>query len=325
MRRREFVSALSAVLAFPAAARSQQQSVPRIGYLSARSIDAEAPLHGPFLAALGTAGFVVGRNLAVEYRFADGQDDRLPMLAAELVEQKPSLLAALGRPQALAVKAATASIPIVFASGSDPVAEKLVDSLNRPGGNATGLSIFTTQLGPKRLALVRELLPNPGLIAFVVNPYSALAPAQVKEMETIARSVGQPLLVVEAGTEEQLEKAFAEMASRNVAAIVFGTTQYYQVIADRLIALAARYRIPALYEWRESVTAGGLMSYNASRAEAGGLLGVYAGRILRGEKPSDLPVLQSSRFEFVLNLKTARALGLDVPTSILLRADEVIE
>jgi putative ABC transport system substrate-binding protein len=291
MRRREFISALSAVLAFPAAARSQQQPASRIGYLSARSMEAEAPLHGPFLAALATAGFAVGRNLAVEYRFADGQDDRLPMLAAELVAQKPSLLVAFGRPTALAVKAATTSIPLVFASGLDPVADKLVESLNRPGGNATGMSIFTAQLGPKRLALVRELLPNPSLIAFVVNPNTASTPSQVKEME----------------------------------AIVYGTTQYYQVIADRLIALAARYRIPALYEWREPVIAGGLMSYNARRAEAGGLLGAYAARILKGEKPSDLPVLQSTRFEFVLNLKTARALGLDVPTSILLRADEVIE
>ena len=325
MKRREFVSALSAVLAFPAAARSQQQSVSRIGYLTGRSMDAEAPLLGPFLAALGTAGFAVGRNLSVEYRFANGQDDRLPMLVAELVDQKPSLLVAFGRTTAIAVKAATASIPIVFTSGADPVADKLVDSLNRPGGNATGLSVFTVELGPKRLALVRELLPKPGLIAFVVNQHTGSTPAQVKEMETMARSIGQPLLVIEAGTEEQLEKAFAEMASRKVAAIIFGATQYYQVIADRLIALAARYHIPALYEWRESVTAGGLMSYNTSRAEAGRLVGAYAARILKGEKPSDLPVLQSSRFEFVLNLKTARALGLDVPTSILLRADEVIE
>ena len=325
MQRREFVCALGAALAFPATARSQQQSLPRIGYLSGRSIDAEAPFHGPFLAALGTAGFVVGRNLSVEYRFANGQDDRLPMLAAELVGQKPSLLAAFARPTALAVKAATSSIPMVFASGSDPVADQLVDSLHRPGGNATGLSYFTAQLGPKRLALVRELLPNPGLIAFIVSQHTATTPGQVKEMEAMARSVGQPLLVIETGTEEQLEKAFAETASRKVAAIIFGAAQYFQVVADRLVTLAARYRIPALYEWRESVTAGGLMSYNTSRAEAGGLLGTYAARILKGEKPSDLPVLQSSRFEFVLNLKTARALGLDVPTSILLRADEVIE
>ena len=212
----------------------------------------------------------------------------------------------------------------MFASGSDPVQIGLVASFNRPGGNATGVSLLTTELGPKRLGLVRELLPKPGTIAFVVNPYSSSTPPQIKEMQAAAQAVGQPLLVVEAGTEEQIDKAFAMMAERNVAAIVYAAGLFFQVVSDRLVALAARYRIPSLYEWREFVTAGGLMSYSTDRNEVGQAVGSYAGRILKGEKPADLPVVQSSRFEFVINLKTAKALGLEVPP-LLARADEVIE
>ena len=266
-----------------------------------------------------------GYNVAIEYRFSEGRDERLPQIAAALVGQSVSMLVATDRPSAVAAKAATATIPIVFTSGTDPVQIGLVASFNRPGGNATGVHLLTTELGPKRLGLIRELLPKPGTIAFVVNPISAGTPFQVKEMQDAAQAVGQPLLVVEAGTEEQLDKAFAMMAERNVAAILYGASLFFQVVGERLVALAARYRLPALYEWREFVTAGGLMSYSTDRNEFGRVAGNYAGRILKGERPADLPVVQSSRFEFVINLKTVKALGLEIPPNLLARADEVIE
>jgi putative tryptophan/tyrosine transport system substrate-binding protein len=225
----------------------------------------------------------------------------------------------------LAARAATGTIPIVFASGFDPVQSGLVASFNRPGGNATGVSLLTTELGPKRLGLLREILPKPGTIAFVVNANTASTPYQIQEMEAAAQALGQPLLVVSVGTEEEVDKAFAKMAERNIAAVLYGTTLLFQVMTDRLVTLAARYRIPALYEWREFVTAGGLMSYSTDRDEAGREAGIYAGRILKGEKPADLPVVQSSRFEFVINLKTAKALGLELPLHLQQLADEVIE
>ena len=325
MRRRQFITLLGGAAAWPIAARAQQNAMPVIGYFSGRSPDAEAPLRVPFLKALEGSGFAVGRNVAIDYRFAEGRDERLPALAAELVRRQVALLVATDRPSALAAKAATATIPLVFTSGADPVQIGLVASFSRPGGNATGVSLLTTELGPKRLGLVRELLPKPGTIAFMVNANNTATPFQVQEMQAAAQSVGQPLLVVSVGTEEQVDKAFATMAERKVAAILYGTTLFFQVISERLVALAARYRIPALYEWREFVTAGGLMSYSTDRNEVGREAGTYAGRILKGEKPADLPVVQSSRFEFAINLKTAKALGLEIPPTLLARADEVIE
>jgi putative ABC transport system substrate-binding protein len=225
----------------------------------------------------------------------------------------------------LAAKAATATIPIVFASGADPVQQGLVASFNRPGGNATGVILFTTELGPKRLGLLRDLLPRPGTIAFVVNANSAFAAPQVQEMQAAAQSIGQPLLVVSVASEEQIDQAFASMAERKVVALLYSANLWFQVISERLVALAARHRIPALYEWREFVAAGGLMSYGTDRNEVGREVGSYVARILKGEKPADLPVVQSSRFEFVINLKTAKALGLDPPLHLLQHADEVIE
>ena len=325
MRRRKFITLLGGAAAWPIAARAQQNAMPVIGYFSGRSPDAEAPLRVPFLKALEGSGFAVGRNVAIDYRFAEGRDERLPALAAELVRRQVALLVATDRPSALAAKAATATIPLVFTSGADPVQIGLVASFSRPGGNATGVSLLTTELGPKRLGLVRELLPKPGTIAFMVNANNTATPFQVQEMQAAAQSVGQPLLVVSVGTEEEVDQSFATMAERNVVAILYGATLFFQVISERLVALAARYRIPALYEWREFVTAGGLMSYSTDRNEVGREAGSYAGRILKGEKPADLPVVQSSRFELVINLKTAKTLGLEVPPSLLARADEVIE
>ena len=325
MRRRKFITLLGGAAAWPIAARAQQNAMPVIGYFSGRSPDAEAPLRVPFLKALEGSGFAVGRNVAIDYRFAEGRDERLPALAAELVRRQVALLVATDRPSALAAKAATATIPLVFTSGADPVQIGLVASFSRPGGNATGVSLLTTELGPKRLGLVRELLPKPGTIAFMVNANNTATPFQVQEMQAAAQSVGQPLLVVSVGTEDEVDQAFTTMAERNVAAILYGATLFFQVISERLVALAARYRIPALYEWREFVTAGGLMSYSTDRNEVGREAGTYAGRILKGEKPADLPVVQSSRFEFAINLKTAKALGLEIPPTLLARADEVIE
>jgi ABC-type uncharacterized transport system substrate-binding protein len=325
MRRREFITLLGGAAAWPLPLSAQQATVPVIGYFSARSFDAEAPLRVPFLKALEQAGFAPRRNVVIEYRFAQGQDEHLPELAAELVRRQVAVLVATGGPSAVAATGATATIPIVFTSGSDPVQLGLVASFNRPGGNATGVAALTSELGPKRLGLLREVLPKPGTIAFVVNANSMVTPPQVDEMKAAAQAVGQPLLVISVGNEEQVDQAFVTMAERNVAAVLYGATLFFQVISERLVALAARYRIPALYEWREFVKAGGLISYSTDRNEVGRAAGNYVGRILKGEKPADLPIVQSSRFELVINLTTANALGLEIPPTLLARADEVIE
>jgi putative ABC transport system substrate-binding protein len=235
------------------------------------------------------------------------------------------VLLATDRPAALAAKSATATVPLIFSSGDDPVGVGLVPSLSTPGGNATGVSVFTNQLGPKRLELLREILPRPGVIAFVVNPNNESTPLQVATMESAAKAMGQPIVVVRAGTEDEVEAAFAAMQQRQLAGIVYGATTFYQVITERLVALAARHRIPAAYEWGDAVAAGGLMSYATDRVEIGRQMGAYAAQILKGAKPVDLPVVQSSKFVFALNLKTAKALGLAIPPSLLARADEVIE
>jgi putative ABC transport system substrate-binding protein len=326
MKRREVITLLGgAAAAWPLAAQAQQPAIPVIGYLSGRSPDAEGPLRTPLLAALEEAGFVVGRNVAIEYRFAEGLDERLPMLASDLVRRSVTLLLATANSSALTAKAATATIPILFGVGLDPVQTGLVASLNRPGGNATGVSVFASELGPKRLGLLRELLPKPGLIAFVIDPNNVSTPTQVERLQVAARSVGQPLLVIPAGTEAQVDEAFATMAQRDIAGIVFGASVFFQVVSDKIIALAAKHAIPAVYEWREFVTAGGLMSYSTNRTEIGRQMGNYAGRILKGANPADLPVFQLTKFEFVINMKTANAQGVKISDNLLSLADEVIE
>jgi putative ABC transport system substrate-binding protein len=325
MRRREFITLLGGGAAWPLVARAQQPAMPVIGYLSGRSPDAEEPLRTPFLAALEEAGFVVGRNVAIEYRFAEGLDERQPMLASDLVRRSVTLLVATSNSSALAAKTATATIPILFGVGLDPIQTGLVASLNRPGGNATGVSVFTSELGPKRLGLLRELMPKPGLIAFVIDPNNPSTPTQVERLQVAAQSVGQPLLVIPAGTEAQVDGAFATMAQRDIAGIVFGASVFFQVVSDKVIALAAKHAIPAVYEWREFVTAGGLMSYSTNRAEIGRQMGNYAGRILKGANPADLPVFQLTKFEFVINMKTAKAQGVKISDNLLSLADEVIE
>lgn len=323
--RRDMMAALGGAVALPATLHAQRSAVPVIGYLSNRSAESEKAIREPFLAALGEMGFVPGRNVAIDYQFGDGQEGRLPAIVGDFVQRRVAILVATDRAAAVAATAGTKDIPIVFTSGTDPVQLGMVASFSRPGGNATGVSILTSALGPKRLGLLRELLPQPGTIAFVAPPSFSNTPQQIRDMRAAAQAMGQDLLVVDIDTEEQAESAFAMMAERKVAAILYSATTVYQVFAPRLIGLAARYQLPALYEWREFVDAGGLMSYSTDRKEAWQVAGNYAGRILRGEKPADLPVVQSSRFELVINLKTARAMGLDVPASLLARADEVIE
>src|SRR5215467_13361195 len=324
MNRRELLALIGAA-ALASFGATAQPGLPIIGYLSSRSAEAETPLRTGVLDGLEQRGFVVGRNVAIEYRYAEGSFDRLPSLADELIGLPAALLVATGVPSAVAAKKATATIPIVFGVGGDPVQLGLVASFNRPGGNATGVYVFGAEVIPKRLELLREILPQPGLIAFLVGPQTPATLEQLRQVEAAAQTVGQPILVLRGGNEDEIEKAFATMAERQTRGLLFGASTYFQVIVDKLVALAARYRIPANYETREFVAAGGLMTYGASRREIGQLMGDYAGRILKGAAPADLPVIQSTRFELIINLETAKALGLTIPQTVLLRADEVIE
>jgi putative ABC transport system substrate-binding protein len=325
VRRRELLALVGGAAALAPLGATTQPGLPVIGYLSSRSAEAETPLRTAFLDGLEQHGFVVGRNVAIEYRFAEGSYDRLPSLAAELIALPAKLLVAPGVSEASAAKRATATIPIVFGVARDPVELGLVASFNRPGGNATGVYAFGIEIIPKRLELLREILPQPGLIAVLVGPETPSTPEQLHQVEAAAQAVGQPILVLHGRNDDEIEKAFATMAERQARGLLFGASTYFQVIADKLIALAARYHIPASYEWREFVAAGGLMSYSAKRGEGSRLAGDYAGRILKGAAPADLPVIQSTRFELVINLETAKTLGLTIPHTVLLRADEVIE
>jgi len=301
MRRRAFITLLGgAVVAWPLAARAQQQSaMPMIGYLSGRSPEAEAPIVGAFRRGLEETGYLAGQNIAIEFSFSDGRDDQLPALAADLVRRRVTVLVATDRPSALATKAATATIPIVFTSGADAVEIGLVASLNWPGGNATGVNIFTTELGPKRLELLRRVVPKAGTIAFIMNPNATTSERQVNELQTAAAALGQQILVLNAGNEKEINEAFATIVERRVAAILYGATLFFQVRQDQLIALAARHSIPAMYEWREFVTAGGLMSgrsvssaWNLHRAraqgrESGRLAGHAVDQVRVRDQPQD--------------------------------------
>jgi putative ABC transport system substrate-binding protein len=312
-------------MTLPIAARAQQKPMPVIGYFGSRSLEVETPLRTGFLEGLQQAGFIADRDVAIEYRYADGNLERLPSLAAELVARPVALLVATDAVTAVAAKKATSSIPIVFGSGADPVALGLAASLSRPGGNATGMAMFTTELGPKRLEMMRELLPEPRLIVALFGPTTPTTQQQIREMEAAAQALRQSILVLQARDEDEVETAFATMAERHASGLVYGASVYFQGITAKLVGLAARYRLPALYEWPQFVAAGGLMSYSTSRREFGRIAGDYAGRILKGVAPGDLPVAQATRFELVINLKTAKALGISVPQSLLAGADEVIE
>ena len=323
--RREFITLLSGAAAWPLAARAQQPAMPAIGCLSSVSAPVTSKRIASFGHGLSETGYAVGRDVTVEARMAEGEYDRLPVMAADLVGRRVGLIAALAPQAAFAAKAATTTIPIVFVGGLDPVQAGLVASLNRPGGNVTGVTFIGASLGAKRLELARELVPNVAVIALLTHPNSPDASEELRDLNTAAKSIGQELLVVSATSDRDFEAAFASIVQHRAGALLIGQDPFLFQAGGQLVALAARHRIPAIYGNNELVPAGALISYGASLLDAWRLAGVYAGRILKGAKPGDLPVVQPTKFELVINLQTARALGLDVPPTVLARADEVIE
>jgi ABC-type uncharacterized transport system substrate-binding protein len=326
LKRREFITLLGGAVTWPFAARAQQPAMPVVGVLSPRSPAVDAPLIAVIRQGLNDTGFFEGRNVTLDYRWADGQYDRLAALAADLVRRQVAVIVAPGGEiSAHAAKTATVSIPIVFLVGSDPVRSGLVPSLNRPGGNITGVSSVIFDLEPKRLGLMRELRPNATTIAVLVNPNSPNAEIQVNDIQIAARNVGQQVDFLNASTIREIDAAFARLAQMRVDALLVAADPIFFNRASQLVVLATRHAIPALYSRREFVAVGGLMSYGSTSDESYRTAGVYAGRILKGEKPGDLPIQLPTKFELVINLSTARALGLDVPATLLARADEVIE
>jgi putative ABC transport system substrate-binding protein len=324
MRRRDFVIVLLGGAVFSSREGRTQQRL--IGFLSASSADAYAPFVAAFRSALNEAGYVEGRNLAIEYRWAEGHYDRLPELAADLVRSKPEVIVTSGGDIVIgAAKAAAAEIPIVFTSGGDPVARGFVAGLARPGGNMTGVSLLVIELVAKRLEFVQELVPDAAGVAGLVNPKNSNAGRNVAALQEAARAKGVQLHIVEASSEGDFETAFASLAALHAGALVVGADPFFNARRSQIVVLAARHSMPAIYEWREFVDAGGLISYGPSLPGVYRQMGAYVGRILGGEKPADLPVVQPTLFELVVNLKTAKTLGLAVPRSILARADEVIE
>jgi putative ABC transport system substrate-binding protein len=327
MTRREFIAGLGSAAAWPLVVRAQQAAVPVIGYLGSASPDGEREFVAAFRRGLAEIGYVEGRNVTIEYRWADGQNDRLPALAADLVRLRVGAIAAPGATQsALVAKAATRTIPIIFELGADPVEIGLVASLNRPGGNITGVSELNVEMVAKRLAVLHELVPAAKSIAFLRNPNNpAVSEAQTKQLQVAATTLGLQLLVLNASSQTEIDTAFETLVQQQAGAIILTGDSFFTSHREQLVGQAARHAVPAIYQWREFTAAGGLMSYGASRIDAFRQVGVYTGRILKGEKPADLPVVQPAKFEFVINLKTARALGLTIPETLLATADEVIQ
>jgi putative tryptophan/tyrosine transport system substrate-binding protein len=327
MKRREFITALGgSAVAWPLVARAQQRAVPVVGWLSMRSASDSEFAVVAVRQGLTEAGYVDGQNVALEFRWLENSHDRLTPTVTELVERQVSAIVVIGSSiSAIAAKAATNTIPIVFANGSDPIEDGLVPRLNRPGGNVTGVTFFTVALGAKRLEMLHALVPNAGVITMLVNPNRKDTERQVRDAQAAARAIGLQLHVLSVSTESEVESAFAAVVKQKAGGLLVGTDPFFTSQRRRLAALAARHRVPAVYSLREYAEADGLMSYGASLTDAFRQTGVYAGRILHGERPGDLPVVQPTRFELVINLKTAKALGLEVPPTLLALADEVIE
>jgi putative ABC transport system substrate-binding protein len=324
MKRREFLGVLgSAAAAWPRKARAQS-AMPMIGFLRSTSLADVPHFVTTFRQGLKEAGFVEGQNVAIEFRSAEGRHDRLPSLLAELIGRPVAVIVA-NTPSALAAKAATTTVPIIFGTGSDPVRDGLVTSLNRPGGNVTGVVFISGLLGAKRLELLRQLAPKASIIGMLVNPNSPNTEAERRDVLSAARAIGQQLLVLDVSTPRDIENAFATFVERGAGALLAGSGAFVNTHRKRIVALAAHHALPASYSLREFAADGGLMSYGASVTDAYRQIGIYAGRILKGEKPADLPVMQSTKFEFVINLDTAKALGLEIPPTLLALADEVIE
>ena len=324
LKRREFITLLGGAAAWPLPARAQQPTKPVIGFLRSSSLAVSTPMVTGFRQGLTAAGFTEGQNVAIESRYADNQRERLPGLVGELIRLPVAVIVA-NTIAALAAKAATTTVPIVFTTGSDPVVDGLVASLNRPGGNVTGVSFVAGMLGPKRLEMLRQLVPTAATIAILVGTDTLEGRIERRDVELAAQALGQQLIVAPVTSEGELDGAFTSIVDRGAKALLLGTGPLTASNRERLVALAARHAIPAIYSLREYVEAGGLMSYGASLVEAYRQTGIYAGRVLKGEKPADLPVMQSTKFELVINLKAARTLGLSVPPSLLAVADEVIE
>jgi len=326
MRRRDFVALLGGAAAWPLAARAQQPALPAIGVLGSMLGGEYVPFVDGLRQGLRESGHIEGRDVAVEYRWAENQYDRLPALAEELVRLKVAVIAPIGGvPPTLAAKAATATIPIVTTIAADPVKLGLIASLNRPGGTITGVALITTEIGPKRLELLQELAPNAVVIGLLVNPNNSDAEDQSKNIKVAALALGRQIHVLKASSERDIEAAFAAIVEKRIGALIIGNDAFFNTRREQLVALAARYAVPAIYSYREFAAAGGLMSYAPSLVDAYRQAGIYIGKILKGAKPADLPVVQPTKFELVINLRTAKALALTVPQTLLVAADEVIE